>query len=174
MRTVKNLLQAALILLLSALLLCNLYLIGARTLLGQENPTVFGFSWAVVLTGSMEPTISGNDLVITQAKGEYHVDDIIMFESGSSLVTHRIVEEREGAFITQGDANNARDSKPVQVEAIVGKVVATIPQLGVALSYLRSPLGMMCLVFLAILMIEIPYLYNRTQQMKEGTNHDRS
>lgn len=47
-----------------AVLLINVYVIGARAYLGDPLPTVFGYSWAVIGSGSMEPAIKVNDMVI--------------------------------------------------------------------------------------------------------------
>ncbi len=164
MKAVKifwKILQSLLLVLLATILLCNLYVMAAKHFLGNNSPTVFGFSWAVVLTGSMEPEISGNDMVIAKAQEEYAVGDIIMFESGNSLITHRIVEETGNGFITKGDANNTPDSAPVTEESIVGKIVCTVPEVGMVLGYLKTPLGMTALVLIGFLLIEIPYLLEK-------------
>ena len=94
----------------------------------NPNPTMFGLGSAIVLTGSMEPTIPVGSLIIVHAQSEYNEKDIVMFESDqfSSSVTHRIVEVTENGYITQGDANNTRDSE-VPKDAVIGKVIFSIP-----------------------------------------------
>ncbi len=158
----KGIWKAAQLLLFSVLcllLICNVWMLTAKNLLGQPHPTVFGWSWAVVLSGSMEPVISMDDLVIYHRQSEYHPGDIVTFQSGGSLTTHRIVGEREGAFVTKGDANNTEDSTPVAKEDIVGRVVLTIPEVGVVLGYLKTPMGLCCLVLLCALLLAMPGLW---------------
>lgn len=43
---------------LALLLSCNLYLVVMARAFGIENPTIFGYSTAVVVSGSMEPALS--------------------------------------------------------------------------------------------------------------------
>ncbi len=160
-KIIWRVLQSVLLVLLSVILLCNLYVIGAEALLHEENPTVFGWSWAVVLSGSMEPEISLDDLIVNKAQDGYEVGDIITFENGSSLTTHRIVGISESGYITKGDANNTEDTSPVAQERIVGKVVFSVPKVGLVIGYLKTPLGMLCMVLLGFCLIEIPYLLEK-------------
>lgn len=158
MRTLKWLgrgVQLVLTVALAALLACNLYLIGAQRLFGVEHPTAFGFTAAVVASGSMSPALEVDDLILIHAQDSYEPGDIITYESGSSLVTHRIVETVEEGFVTRGDANNAPDLEPVPLDHVVGKVVWQIPGVGTALGYLRTPLGLMCLVLLGALLLAL-------------------
>ncbi len=160
-KIIWRVLQSVLLVLLSVILLCNLYVIGAKALLHEENPTVFGWSWAVILSGSMEPEISLDDLIVNKAQDAYEVGDIITFENGSSLTTHRIVGKTETGFITKGDANNTEDTNPVAQERIVGKVVFSVPKVGLVIGYLKTPMGMLCMVLLGFCLIEIPYLLEK-------------
>ncbi len=153
-----KILQSALLAALSLVLLCNLYVMGAKWLLHRANPTVFGWSWAVVLSGSMEPAVRLDDLIIAKAQDSYRVGDIITFESGSSLTTHRIVGTEAGGFRTKGDANNAPDAAPVPQEAILGRVVLRVPKVGLVVGYLKTPMGMTCMVLLGVLLLQWPYL----------------
>ncbi len=168
-KTVGRILQKTVIILLTFLLLSNLYMMSAKIILKDKSPTLFGFSWAVVLSGSMEPEISLDDLIISKEQDSYEVGDIITFESGKSFTTHRIVGKEEGGYITKGDANNTEDALPVGQENIVGKVFYTIPKIGLVLGYLKTPMGLMCMVLLGIMMIEVPYLWeNRKNEQGKG------
>ncbi len=160
-KTAWKILQSALLVLLSVILLCNIYVIVTKA------PTVFGWSWAVVLSGSMEPEIAVNDLIVNKAQDSYKVGDVITFENGNSLITHRIVGENAMGFITQGDANNTEDSNPVAQERILGKVVLTVPKVGIAVGYLKTPLGMLCMILMGFCLIEIPYLLERRKTNRE-------
>lgn len=161
-RVLSGILTAVLALLLAV----NVYTIAARYVTGEIQPAVFGWSWAVVVSGSMSPEIQVDDLVVIHEQERYAVGDIISFESGRSLVTHRIVEQEGEAYRTKGDFNNTVDRDPVAGENIVGKVVKIIPGMGRYLDFLRTPLGMTILVVIGFLMIEVPYLLK--QKSKKG------
>lgn len=145
---------------LALLLIANLYTIAARQITGEPQPDVFGWSWAVVISGSMEPAIHVNDLIIVRKQNTYAVGDIISFTDGNSVVTHRIVEKGDGYYITRGDANNKAD-EPVPQEMVIGKVRATVPRVGLVIEYLRTPLGMLGILLLGLLLIKIPDWINR-------------
>lgn len=148
--------------LLAVLLLAfNLYTLAARWLTDDPQPDVFGFSTAVVISGSMSGSIEVNDMVVIRARDSYAVGDVVTFISGDSLVTHRIIGEEGDSFITRGDANNSPDPDLLHPALIVGKVVAVIPGIGRAIEFLRTPLGMTGLVLVGFALIEIPALLRR-------------
>ncbi len=157
--------------LLAVLLCCNLYLIGARALNRGQQPAVFGYSAAVVVSGSMSGTIEVNDMVIFHRESGYDPGDIITYKSGKTLVTHRIVEKTEEGFITRGDANNTPDREPVPMENVVGRVVLTVPGIGRLAGFLRTPLGMLCLVLAGLLMI-IPAQSGKKSTGKYGRKEE--
>ena len=65
---------------LSVILVCNLYTIAARAITGQLQPTVFGFSAAVVISGSMQDAIEIDDMILTH-KGKEVLGELIEFWS---------------------------------------------------------------------------------------------
>ena len=150
----KNIFRTGLILFASVVLGVNLYLWNARSLMGNSLPMPFGFGTAVVLTGSMEPTIMVDDLILVREQEEYHEDDIVVYQSGSMLVVHRIVEIQPDTVITQGDANNAPDA-PIRKEMIKGTVVGCIPGAGGIARLLKSPAATVTLVGGALLLSEL-------------------
>ena len=149
-------LSAIVTVILALLLAANVYVIAARAVTGEPQPTVFGFSAAVVVTGSMSPAIEPGDLVVCRRSADYAVGDVITFRSGASLVTHRIVCDTPDGFTTKGDANNVADADSVPRGAVVGKVVFTVPKLGIFIEKLRTPLGMTVLVLIGFALIELP------------------
>ena len=173
-RCVQTVVQMAVTVVLAVLLVCNLYTLAAKKLMGVQHPTVFGFSTAVVVSGSMEPALSVNDLIVIHAQANYAPGDIISFASGRTLVTHRIVQTNADGFVTQGDANNTADIQPVLPEQIAGKVIFSVPAVGIVLEYLQTPLGLTCLVLLGLLLIELPYFiakWNHSAAQKEEENN---
>ncbi len=166
-----KILQRMLMLLLVFLLLCNIYVIMAKKITGSMTADVFGFSMAVVASGSMEPALSVNDVIIIKEQENYGEGDIITFAQGNSLVTHRILEKSQTGFITKGDTNNVPDAKEVKMEDVVGKTVFVIPAAGKWIAYGRTPLGMMLLVFVGMLILGIPVMSNK--KYKEGIENEK-
>lgn len=148
LKTAGKILSRIFAALLAAALACNVYVIVQRQLLGVRQPTVFGFSTAIVLSGSMEPAIHVDDLVIVRERDSYAVGDVVMYEGENNMITHRIVALEDGAYITRGDANNTSDPA-VPADRVVGKVVGTVHGAGAAIRFLRTPLGMCIMVLLA-------------------------
>jgi signal peptidase len=106
----------------------------------------------VLHTGSMSPTIAPKSAVIIE-KGHYHVGEVVTFTESGLTVTHRLVSiNAAGLITTKGDANASADPWHVPKSQIIGGVVATMPEVGYWLVYLKSPLGAAS-VLLALLAI---------------------
>lgn len=95
---------------------------------GAKIPMICGWGNALVLTGSMEPTIPARSWVIIHATDELEVGDVISYQEADTQmpVTHRIRQISGNYIITQGDANNASDN-PITFDAVIGKVVLVLP-----------------------------------------------
>lgn len=148
--------RALLVCLLFLLLLFNLWQLAARTVFKQDLPMVFGFSPIIVLSGSMEPTFSVNDMIVIRRQDSYAVGDVVTFDDGGFFTTHRIVSQSPEGFVTQGDANNTEDSGYLSPAQIKGAVVFTIPAVGAFLLFLRTPLGILLLVLAGPLLVFLP------------------
>lgn len=164
MKKILHAASAALTATLALILVANVYTIVMRAVTDELQPAFFGFSTAVVISGSMSGSIEVNDMIVIRERSSYAVGDVITFERGGSLITHRIIAESEGGFITKGDANNTEDRDAVAPDSIVGKVVLVIPRVGRAIELLRTPLGMTVLVFAGFLLIELPMLLDRKKE----------
>lgn len=165
--------QSLLAMLLALLLIGNLYLLVMAHVMGIEHPVLFGYSTAVIASGSMEPALSVDDLIVNHAQSSYTTGDIITFDNGSGLTTHRIVDVTNGGYVTQGDANNAADLETVMPDMVVGRVVGHIPHLGRVLSVLRTPLGMMLLVLAGWLIVALPFFFQKRKKPHDGgTYHE--
>lgn len=121
------------------------------------QPSVMGYKFYTVLTGSMSPTIVPGDLVIVKETpaSEIKEGDIITFASTQSenITTHRVkqvIEEEEIKFVTKGDANNVEDPNPVSEKLLVGKVVKYIGGLGSKMQYMQQNLSKIIMAILVI------------------------
>ena len=165
-----RILQALILIIAGVVLLANLYRLAAREIFKVKAPTVFGYSSAVVLTGSMSGTIEPDDLIITHKQSDYRVGDVVMYQTGSTPVTHRIISENEKGYRTKGDANNTDDGTDIPKEGVVGKVVLVIPKIGAAIRFVRTPIGMLSLFAAIILIAELPnligYIRRRDEKQK--------
>ena len=151
-RAGRSFFRILMILLISLFFGAAVYSINARRVLRNAMPMPFGVGLSVILTGSMEPTLSVNDLVLVRAADSYQLDDIVVYQSGSDLIIHRIVGIEGDAYITQGDANNAPD-EPLALSAIKGKAVASVPYLGFLVRLLQTTLGKLVIIVLAALLL---------------------
>lgn len=129
-------------------------------------PSLFGCTMLTVLTGSMEPTLPEQSLILVRETdpGDVRAGDIITFYASIAgydgvINTHRVVEVagEPGAlsFRTKGDANAVEDGDPVPESRLIGRVFFHSYPLGVVVSFLRRPyvfllciLAPLCLVIL--------------------------
>ena len=162
----KNILRISLMIIASLVLGVNIYLWNARSVMGNALPMPFGYGTAVVLTGSMEPTIMIDDLIIVAETDGYEEGDVVVYQSGSALVVHRIVEVEPDTVITQGDANNAPDA-PVRKEMIKGEVVGVIGGVGGLARLLKSPAATITLIAAAVLLSEMSYRKDRQKEEED-------
>lgn len=167
LRVLCRVLRLTLFTVLVAALLGVSYPAAAKAFFGQKNSTFFGFSSAVVLTGSMSPALEPNDIIVSRKQSSYAVGDIITFDAGGSSVTHRIVSVGEDGMRTKGDANNTEDAQPIKQSRVIGKVILVIPRLGAAVGFLKTPLGILCFLGAAVLLFEAPEI---VRALKEKTH----
>ena len=127
----------------------------SKNLFGNKEATFLGFSYSVVLTGSMSGSIEANDVIVTHKQNEYSVGDVISYSTDATSVTHRIIEVTSDGYITKGDANNTVD-KPIKKDSVIGKVIFIIPKIGAVIRSIRTPSGCLFLLMVLLVIIEIP------------------
>ena len=151
----KAAVRLLLLVLCGAALGVNLYMANAKSLVGDRLPMPFGYGAAVVLSGSMEPELSVDDLIVVAERGSFAVGDVVVYQDGGSLVVHRVIAIDEAGITTKGDANNSPD-EPIDPALIKGTVIFHVPGVGVAVRFLKSPIGIACLIAAVIALLEIP------------------
>jgi signal peptidase len=104
----------------------NVYIWNAGVLGGNSMPMPFGIGSAVVMSGSMEPTLSVNDWVCIRESEEYFVGDVVVYQSGRDLVIHEIIDINDGVVTTKGPANNTADD-PIDIQYVKGRLIFAIP-----------------------------------------------
>ena len=93
----------------------------------------------IVLTGSMEPTISAGDIIITTpiTRKEPKVGDVVAYQAkrfngeNVAVFSHRIISgDLQSGFVVKGDANKSPDNQKPKAPDILGVVIFVIPFLG--------------------------------------------
>lgn len=108
-------------------------------------PGMFHVVPYAILTGSMTPAVPVGSLVYVDARtsaGDLSENDIVAFESNAldtHIVAHRVVgNDTDRALLeTKGDANSEADPLPVPYDAVKGKAVLTLPNLGFILMWIE-------------------------------------
>lgn len=131
----------------------SICLANAKGLASDQMPMPFGVGIAVVMSGSMSPALEVDDLVIVRERDSYDVGDVVVYQSGSKLIVHRIIAREGEQIITQGDANNVADT-PIEEGMIKGAVAARLPSLGAAVKVLKSHVVVILLLVVAFVLIE--------------------
>lgn len=116
-------------------------------------PQYMGYQIYNVVSGSMEPSIPIGSIIYVKETDPVDIGkgDIIAFESGDSVIMHRVVENKvvEGTFTTKGDANDGEDMNDVPYSALIGIVVRHIPVLGQLMILFGSTFGRICMICFA-------------------------
>ncbi len=92
----------------------------------------------VIESGSMEPTVERGDAVVAVpdflVEREYGPGDVIVFDdvtlTESGPTTHRIVEETETGYVTQGDNNPVTDQAGREPVVTRNRVLGYVPEPG--------------------------------------------
>jgi len=134
----------------------NVYIWNAGVLGGNSMPMPFGIGSAVVMSGSMEPTLSVNDWVCIRESEEYFVGDVVVYQSGRDLVIHEIIDINDGVVTTKGQANNTAD-EPIDIQYVKGRMIFAIPYIGIVVNFIKSLPGTIILLTLAIILVELSW-----------------
>ena len=152
--------------LLAVVIGANIFALNANRLAGDAVPMPFGYGMSVVLSGSMEPTLSVGDLLIVREESHYEVGDMVVYQNGRIPVVHRIVSADGESFTTRGDANNTEDD-PIPAAAVKGRVILTIPKVGSLLWFLKSPVATVVMLAAAILLVEVSFFSRKAEKESE-------
>ena len=118
---------------------------------------LFGYSIFNVATGSMEPTISQNDVILVKKQDHYKLNDIITFKKDKDFITHRIIKINDTYITTKGDANNAIDVAITQ-DVIIGKVIKIYENAGIWQKILTTP-QVVVMIFVTLILFDLAFSY---------------
>lgn len=145
---------------MAILLVLCVYIVFQKVILKKSKIDIFGYSSYIVLTGSMEPVISPNDMVICKvpnSSSEINKGDIITFYLGneSESITHRVInvitKNGEKYYQTKGDHNNSIDSELISYKNIQGVYCFKISKIGWLLTKCLTGTGLIVVFLLLVI-----------------------
>lgn len=157
--------------LIALVILCALALIAVLGI-----PLVMNNALYAVQTASMEPTYPVGSVVIVQPTSaeEIAVGDVVTYNASGfdTKVTHRVirVDAENRLFYTKGDNNANEDFYPVPFESVEGRVTRMIPYLGHVVANIRTPGGILVLlwvVLIVVVLLLLPDLLDKRKKIKE-------
>lgn len=155
-KTANFIIRAVVIFIASVFIGIQFYNWNAKNVAGDNMPMPFGVGISVVLSGSMEPELSVDDVIIVKKTNDFGVDDMVVFNDHGILVVHRVISIDGDNITTKGDANNTAD-EPITRDVVKGKVIKVLPGAGKAFDILRSPLAAVIVFGAAILLMELSF-----------------
>lgn len=125
-------------------IIISFVIIGNLSSKNSNINNIVKFSNYVIVTGSMEPSISPGDFVtvLRVPLDKLKIDDVITYkDEENSNVTHQIINIEGDTIITQGTANNVSD-KPISYNQVQGKYMFKISKIGYLMAFLSSTSGL--------------------------------
>ncbi len=166
-KIIKKLINLVIMLLSLSIIFLAIYNFISVKILKNDYPNVFGYSFFEVISGSMEPTIDKGDFIFVKLTNKFKEDDIVTFKKDGVFITHRVIEIKEDIIVTRGDANNSTDN-PVNREKIIGKVIKTIPKVGVWISIVTTPkIAFSIIISIILVYVSSYYFKNTKEEVKE-------
>jgi signal peptidase len=155
-RTIRRLLDAALVLLVVSVL--------GLVLVSNASPAL-GHQLIIIRGGSMSPAIplgSILDVVQVQPADLRPGDVVTLTEPSGTIVTHRIVrvvQLPDGLYVeTKGDANEKVDVPLRPVSIVSGRAALSLPVLGYLMYLLTIPSGVLSVFSFAITLLLLVWL----------------
>jgi signal peptidase I len=135
--------------------------------------SVFHLRLLNVQTGSMVPSFRPGDALVMQRVSTAKIGDVVSYRSPrnrNELVTHRVVKTSAGSFQTKGDALASPDPA-VHTSLLAGRVVAVLPHMGRALSWIQSWPGLIACVYLPALAVAAEELIRLERRYRSQPYH---
>lgn len=103
-------------------------ILGIQAYRNNEPLKIFGYTYSVVPTESMEPEIMPGDFIIAKEVDFTTIaigDDVIYYsETKNVFIVHRVIDMSEdGSLIMKGINNPVQDEEVVTIDNYIGKVV---------------------------------------------------
>ncbi len=161
---IKRAIIYVLYIILIPIIIYDLLLIVQTAINPTVTPSIFGIKTFQIISGSMEPEIKVNDVVIIKSvtQNDIKKGDIITFNIGEETITHRVLKidyiGNNIIYTTKGDNNEVTDIQKIDYSQIEGKMVTKIPKLGILIMFIQNKV-----VFVTIIILLI-FCYNIQQK----------
>jgi len=107
----------------------------------------------------MKPVFQAGDIIIavppnSMLGGHVETGSIVVYDTSSGPVTHRVIEHDFFSVKTKGDANNAPDPYAIAISDIKGIQIFSIPKLGYAANFVQTRTGwFLCILLPSFLLV---------------------
>ena len=165
-KKIKIVIRYFLYLIMSLVFGVMMYLGSAKAITGNAMPMPFGYGVGVVVSGSMEPYLSIDDVIIVKERDTYEVGELVVYQSKGVLVVHEIIRFEGDYVITKGSANNTEDN-PVPIDNLKGEVVEIYEGAGNYIKFLKSPGGTVTILAVALLLLILSLQGEKKDDKKE-------
>ena len=145
-----------LFIIISAILGVGIYTMNAKMLMNDMMPMPFGFGMGVVVSGSMEPELSVDDVIFVVKDKSIKLDDVVVYQSKGILVVHKVVKIENDQITTRGTANDT-DDEPISLSDIKGRVFFSIGSMGKVINFIRTPFVAIAILLLAVFLLYKSY-----------------
>ena len=147
-KKIKNILKYIASVFLILLVSLCIYTFVITDILKKDYVNVFGYTYFVVATGSMSGTIEVDDIIFVKITKDVKNNDVITFKNtDGDIITHRLVNQKDGKYITKGDVNNVAD-EAITKDQIIGKV-----NLIVSPSFILKSIAIFLIVFILLALV---------------------
>lgn len=174
----EKLVMILLYIILIPIIIYNLTLMIKSYINPIEIPDFFGFKSFVIISESMEPTIMTGDAILVKEvkQEELKVKDIISFQDGDSINTHRIVEILEDNGIikykTKGDNNKKEDKELVTYDKIEGLYQFRIKGFGKIVEVIKNKITLVVLLIVLVLISTCQVRINKKRLTRKEKRYE--
>lgn len=144
--------------------------------------SLFGTSFAIVQTGSMEPDIKVGDLIVFHSVdyNNIKVGDVIVFTAdenfGSSMqgctIVHQVIAITEDGLVTKGVHNLSQDGGYREINEVLGICVYNSAAWGAIFSFL-SKYGILIIIAVIAIPVIIKLIIKIVKLSKEGDEAEK-
>lgn len=173
-KAIKKIIKTIMLAILIALLISNIIMFYQTNIKHTEIPQVAGISVFNIVSGSMEPTININDLIVIKKckESEIENEDIITYKKNDgTVVTHRIIrknkENAETVYVTKGDNNPVEDNEVVEYSQVYGKYLFKIKGIGGFVEKLQKNNGVISVGIAVIIFVILKNERDKKKEMRK-------
>jgi signal peptidase I len=143
----------------------NIYTIRIEDLTDTKMPFLGGYGASIILSDSMEPELSVNDIAFIKRTHDVSMGDIIVYQLGPNLIIHRVVSRKGDTVWTKGDAVDMIDA-PIDISDVLGKMIFSVSIGGKIISVLKNPTVIVVLLIVAFILFEHSFYVEKKLEEK--------